>query len=366
MNKYTKLLGGLLTLGAGSLTASSAYAVTDFRNCNGTFGSIVSNINSQAGPIVTLVMILSTLLGLWLVVSGLRQFVTEHGQQNSTIGGILKLLSGGLLTSIGTTYVVVGTTLFGTQSTSATGLVGNFGKASAKCAMTGQSASSKSEMVGNLLIDLAQPLLGSAFVFSVIMGLVIIIHALVKLGGTYRGGSVAHNFTTGNLIARILIGAALINLPFFIDSVNSTMFSATTANASIENCSILSYGKNPVSHTSETITSLQECVDKQDPMKDPATYMAATYKMLMYGLIPFGVIAIISALIMLMNATGGGNQSQGASIKSAFVRLIAGAIMINMQTFTCSAYTTMMPSEMLKAQSPMLSAFSKICVVKNL
>ena len=319
---------------------SPAYAKT-FEECRtGTLGGVIRRVTEQvSGPASTLIVIMFGMVGFYNLVMGLRTLAVGEQQDRVPIYAIMRTIFGGVLTGFTGIITIFGNTL-GADNGHLDSTI-KFKNAMANCAM-GTGGKDVTSMITNFSFDLTQPLILIAYMFSFVIGLFLGGQALYRFAKTTAQTAQQRETSPIANGVRLFVAAALVNLPFIIESTTGTLLGSAESVLSLDGCSVISY-KNHLnaSQASSAVEKMKDCLDKYDSKSDPVKYMAAFQQTIFYALIPFGIISIISSFFYFMKA-GEGGQAKGddSPLKTAVIRLIAGAIMLNMSTFACYLQNT--------------------------
>ena len=210
--------------------------------------------------------------------------------------------------------------------------VSNFSASMISCVMDGGSGT-RDIVIANFATNVAQPLMVVVYVFSAILGILMVGSALYQLPSTASPSM--QGPTVPSLLARITIGVLLINLYGMSQMLTATAFNSEMTIAGA-NCSALSYSNHIDARGA--VKSLADCLTGES--LDIERYAVGMQRVIYYTLIPFGLIAFVSGLMAINAAAQGRQQQNGGGYKGGAVRIIAGVIMINMSTFVCTAEKT--------------------------
>ena len=318
--KYIKYVGFLSLM----LTPTLSYAqggACPKESGNDTFGRIVNSVMlDTSAPFMSFLIALSFLAGIAAVASGLIQLIKDNdgtggGRSSGISNGLLKIFAGAFLVALPVVVQVGATTFFGDSN------LNTFSTAGGVCEPATSTAENMYQAFANFTLDSVDPLTQAGMVVAVILGIFLLITGLQRLAN-YKNPNSPHFDKMNSFIVRLIVGILFINFPFVIDAIGTSFSFDNTVNYR----SILSHSQSAASGMNTG---------------DAAQQYANMMQLIMYGLYPFGLFALISGVRVFYLAAEdtGGRSNFGQGV----VRMVAGVLLLNMSMFSCAVMNTVSP-----------------------
>lgn len=303
-----------------------------FAGCTpNTIGGMLSNLSSTLGPVgYGMLGITSAFIGLVLVLWGLINLTKENAQERRLFLQLSRILGGGVLVSI-TTQMHLASSLFGFSHTAEQYRIDAVARAVSGCGTKQTSANDLAGTLTNFMADSGGPLMVMVIVMAFISGMFFISASII---GLIQNASGQHQQKTlSALLMRFGAGAMLINFAAVFAVIDTTLLgTGDIAQFSVEGCSSLSYKNDPLYTIKTQSERAVECINGVRKDASPEAYAAATINAIYVFLIPFGALSMLSGTWILANI---GNGKSQLGYKHAFTRIIAGAILINLASYSC-------------------------------
>jgi hypothetical protein len=285
----------------------------------------------QLKYVVLTVSTVAFLIGLILVGGGLmkmKEAADSSGTHVKYSDGLLRLGAGAFLMSLATTAVLGLETIGANEawdftqiqkSNSAGGSLGAGAQAAGNgaCAAGGVSsascgvaASEAYTIMANFAVNAAGPLTSLTMGLCVAIGLALVSSALL---GFSKLGSAHAKETPGAVTVKFLVGIAMINSKWLLDSLTQTLLGTTTTEK------LLSVSQN-------ALTAYNKATSATDVMAQ----CASIKELAMLALIPFGVIAVIKGFLMVKDAVEGRHN---VTVGQGFTHIAGGIALVNANTF---------------------------------
>lgn len=293
-----------------------------------TFGTIVNNaMGNTGGELISVMFTISALIGVIGVGLGIKSLIasSSDSRANPVASGLMKIFAGSLLISIPAAMTIIGETFFKEEANKSTTdlLKGDIKRDLCK------PADNLTQMYTNFVIDAADPLSKLAYFAALIIGIYLILSAIQRLMESSNPNS-QYNNKTGQQIARLAVGGLFVNIQALVTVLSDTLFSGQG------NYEALKFQGGSV-------------LDHKVTYPEGFDYFCnAASDYIFWGLVPFGLFAVISGLRSIYMSMEGGQQ---ASIGGGFVRIVAGIILVNMKPFAIAVMNTMAPSAKIIAES---------------
>ena len=260
--------------------------------------------------------------GFWLIASGLiklREDQIRHG--HGSTDGVLKILGGSALLSVGTFLGVGLRTVYGTITTGHASLLGSSPGAVQDCMSTGYSC-----VAQNISNNVVPVFIDSSFGIAYITGGFIIITQLHRVASAYAQGR--PDFPKG-FIFKFIIGFIICNLPHLFTLLQHTI---GTTNGVIGESGEAVYSSLQYASSSSSLQKYFELIN----------YLFKIF-------VVFGLIAVWRGIHILKALSDGHNQQK--TVSGAIVHIVAGTCLVNAKWSTCTIVATAWGA----------SAFSSFC-----
>lgn len=331
------------------LTGSPSHAKA-FGNCaEYSVAAIINNLVNQVPvPVTVALMIIAGVSGTYLVLSSM--IVLARSDPNERLSNsIIRIVVGSFLTSLPVLLTLSSQTL-GLDSAA---IVADI---DLNCVKAENNSSFYSAFIENFAVNAGRPLAIGAYMFSMVAG---VFFVFAGIRGFVDIASQRTQLTFKACFGKLLVGAVLFNLPFFANELVQNTFFNDAALTSNEYC------ESPLSHKvgndggDYKLTSFK-C--KSGAEDDATGQMVRVIELSMMAIFPFGLFAIVSGLIALKGLTDGNAGNDAQALRSAVVRITAGALMMNMGATTCAINNTLGVDQLLSQSNDIASsALVKFC-----
>lgn len=292
-----------------------------------TFGNIVNNaMGNTGGELISVMFTISAVIGLIGVGMGIKSLIasSSDGRSSPVSSGLMKIFAGSLLISLPAAMTIIGESFFKDAANSSNSILGGVSKRDL-C----KPADNLTQMYTNFVYDAADPLSKLAYFAALIIGIYLILSAFQRLMDSSNPNS-QYNNKTGQQIARLAVGGLFVNIQALVTVLSDTLFAGQ--------------GRyKPIDFQASSILA-----HKMDSGQGFDYFCNAASDYIFWGLVPFGLFAVISGLRSIYMSMEGGQQ---ASIGGGFVRIVAGIILVNMKPFAIAVMNTLAPSAKILAQS---------------
>lgn len=290
---------------------------------------VLMNLESTPSAMVNFLMVISLVIGVWMFVAGFIGAVGgSDSNRTTTASSWLKIIGGALLLNVGLMLAVVTGTVLGPASgMDPEGLKDLHSVMFSNCVNNVATGSNGdlTDVTTAVLNSVTSPFLLLINSVSVMVGLIFLISALLSVAKMRENSQSASDITFGGILYKLVFGALLLNMPWMY--------------------SIISNSVAGVYDSSNLIQSMGCYTSGQSASCDPNsaefdTRMLTLLQAILLFLVPFGLIALISGLIGLNRVMTRPQNAQAEDTKSAFVKIIAGIIMMNMSGLLCALENT--------------------------
>ena len=336
----TRMLAGLVTLLLSASFAIAASEIPDanapvpagtFENCTPTtIGGVLNNFAGAIGPVgYSLIGISIGISGIALVFAGLIGLTKESPQERRLPYQLARILGGSLMTTFAGTMNMA-SSIFGFEHTQNQYSMDALARAVSGCGKKQEQATDMAGALVNFLTDAGSPMMMLVLVMAFVSGMFYVGSSILGFIQNAQGNQQQH--TIPSLLMKFGAGAMLINFGVVFTTIDTTLLgTGDIAAISVDGCSSLSYKNDPMYTINTQAKKAAECINGVRG-GSPEDYATATINAIFVFLIPFGALSVLSGLWILANISNGKSQ---LGYKHAFTRIIAGAIMINMASYTC-------------------------------
>ncbi len=291
--------------------------------------------NGSLSSIAVLVTGVAFIAGIALVISGFKSMAKGGpGREPGSISteGLAKIAAGSFMVSL-VTMIGVGIATFGGPDNSVAMALLNPAVAQNIPGMGNPSSGNIISMIGNFAVTAAGPLAWVTMSVAVIIGLIFVAKGIAdasKASSPESGGRVTYK----SAITLVVVGVLLTNSPWFIGTILDTLgighFTLLGSAAEDAFSKLTNAAQNSLtSYRTEGSAD----VDFKNLSKSAASLIFLT-------LMPFGLIAFVKGMIMLVAASNDNGGNGRATYGAAFTFIIAGACMVNGYDFSCAVVNT--------------------------